>query len=258
MPAIIRVPLGGETLNRKWFLDVNAATHAAPNWIGVFGISDFKPAIDPTLQDDSDFDSSGYKSSVATAVGWKLDFKVERKTTVAVPTIYDPGQEILRGASPLMGIGNQVEVRWYEMTAGGPKVEAYQGYAVVSWSDDGGGMEAKSTASVSLTGRGIRTVIVHPDGAAAVPVLYSITPAAGAAAGSQLAVIRGSGFFLNGVDNVTATTGVKFTAVNATRWIVVSDNEIVVVVPAVAAGASNVTVTNAVGVSTTALNYQFS
>jgi hypothetical protein len=52
--AIEREPLGANTLNRKYYLDVNTGTAAVPAWKGVFGIGEFKPNIDPTLQDDSD------------------------------------------------------------------------------------------------------------------------------------------------------------------------------------------------------------
>lgn len=158
-----RVPLGASTLNRKWYLDVDTSATATPTWIGVFGIGEFKPNVEATMQDDSDFDSGGYKSSTATALAWSLEFKVSRKTIAATPTSYDPGQEALRLAQDELGDGNRVHVRWYEMTPGGPRVEAYEGYAAVSWSPDGGSMDALDTVSVVLTGQGKRTAITHPD-----------------------------------------------------------------------------------------------
>jgi len=163
MAATTKTPLGASTLVRKWYLDVNAGTHAAPTWTAVNGMTDFKPVVEHTLQDDADFDSEGYKSSTATAVAWSLETKLARKVTVADPQAYDAGQEILREASDELGPSNTVEVRWYEMEEDGPREEAYQGYAAVSWSPDGGAMDALETVSVKLTGQGKRTAITHPD-----------------------------------------------------------------------------------------------
>jgi hypothetical protein len=162
MPATTKVPLGEATTVRKWYLDVNAGTHASPVWTGVFGITEFQPALEPTLQDDSDMDSGGYKSQTVTALAWSLAMKVVRKVQADDAEAYDVGQEILRAAAENMGVGNQVEVRWYEMEPDGPREEAYSGYAAVSWSPDGGAMDALDTVSVTLTGKGARTAITHP------------------------------------------------------------------------------------------------
>lgn len=160
-----REPLGASTLNRKWYLDVDTSATSTPSWIGVFGLTEFKPGKDTTLQDDSDFDSEGWKSQTATALAWMLEAKVSRKTVQGAPTTYDPGQEALRLASDEMGTDNTVHVRWYEMTPGGPRVEAYEGYAAVTWNPDGGGMDALDVVAVNLTGQGKRIPITHPDGA---------------------------------------------------------------------------------------------
>lgn len=163
MAATTKTPLGASTLVRKWYLDVNAGTHESPTWTAVNGITEFKAGVEHTLQDDADFDSGGYKSSTATAIAWSIEAKVARKVTVADPTEYDPGQELLREASDKLGASNTVEVRWYEMEDDGPREEAYQGYAAVSWSPDGGAMDALDIVSVTLTGQGKRSAIVHPD-----------------------------------------------------------------------------------------------
>lgn len=164
-----REPLGATTLNRMWYLDVDTGTAGTPSWIGVFGLTEFQPALEPTLQDDSDFDSAGYKSQSVTALAWSLVGKLRRGTKGGAtpdPTAYDPGQEALRLAANEMGTNNRVHVRWYEMTEGGPRVEAYEGYASVTWSPDGGGMDANNLVSITLTGQGKRTAITHPDAGA--------------------------------------------------------------------------------------------
>jgi hypothetical protein len=164
MTATVKEPLGASTTNRKWYCDVNTGTTETPVWTGIFGIQEFKHSVEGTTQDDSDFDSEGWKSEVTTANGFKIEAKVKRaKQQGVTPAVYDVGQEVLREAGALTGDENVVEVRWYEMEPGGPRVEAYQGFVAVQFSEDGGAMDALSSASVTLIGRGKRNVIEHPD-----------------------------------------------------------------------------------------------
>lgn len=162
MPATTKVPLGASTTNRKWYLDINTGTDLVPVWTGVFGVTDFTPALDNTLQDDSDYDSEGYKSQTKTASQWSLTGAVKRAVTEALATAYDPGQEALRLAGDENGVANSVQVRWYEMEEDGPRVEAYSGRGAVSWTPNGGPMDALSTANFSIMGQGKRTPIAHP------------------------------------------------------------------------------------------------
>lgn len=163
MPVTTKVPLGASTVVRKWYLDIDTgAVPGTPVWTGVFGILEFKPNLEPTLQDDSDYDSEGDKSQTVTARAWSCEFKVARKVTAADATAYDAGQEALRLASEEIGIANSVHVRFYEVTDSGPEVEAYEGNAAVSWTPDGGAMDALDTVSVVLSGQGRRTPTAHP------------------------------------------------------------------------------------------------
>jgi len=160
--ATTKVPLGASTTNRKWYLDIDTSEDGTPTWIGVFGIQEFKDALEGSLQDDSDFDGEGWQSQTTTANAWSIETKVKRAVTAALATAYDPGQEVLRLAAAETGIANRVHVRWYEMEPGGPRVESYEGYATVSWSPDGGDMTALSTVTVTLTGQGKRIPVAHP------------------------------------------------------------------------------------------------
>lgn len=243
MTATTKVPLGASTLVRKWYLDVNTGTVAAPVWVGVFGLLDFQPVLNPTLQDDSDFDSGGYKSSTVTALEWSTTFKVSRKVQVGAATQYDPGQEFLRLTSLTQGVSNSVEIRFYEMSPGGPRVEAYQGLAAVSWSPDGGAMDALDTVSVTLTGQGQRTAITHPDTTVPVPAVTSVSPASTSTAGGALITATGSGF--------TGMTALKVgsTTVATTAWTLLNDGEVAFVAPAESAGALDVEVTTPGGTS---------
>jgi len=159
-----RTPLGTSTLNRKWYLDVDTSATDTPTWTPVMGMTEFAFNVEPTLQDDSDFDSEGFRSQVKTAEAWSVSLTVARKVTAASGTAYDTGQERLRDKSfGTMGVANSVKVRFYEMEEDGPREEAYQGLAAVSWSPNGGGMDATSTVGVTLTGQGRLTAITHPD-----------------------------------------------------------------------------------------------
>ncbi len=249
MAATTKVQLGAATTVRKWYLDVNTGTTAAPVWTGVFGVNKFQPALKPTMVDTSDFDSGGDMSSTATARAWSVVFGLERKSQASNPSAYDPGQEYLRLLAENIGLLNSVQVRWYEMESGGPRVEAYQGMVAVEWSPDGGAMSATDGVTVTLTGQGKRTIITHPDTVASVPAIYSFTPITGPAAGGTLVTITGSGF--------AGTTGIKFGTIAAPSYTVVSPNTIVVVTPAVLASTVTVVVTNATGPSTTGGSFTF-
>jgi hypothetical protein len=161
----VRTPLGASTLNRKYYVDV-AIPGETPAWTPIMGMTEFQYNVEPTLQDDSDFDSEGFRSQTKTAEGWSCTFTVARKVTAGAATAYDPGQELLRERSfGNTGAAASVLVRFYEMEEGGPREEAYQGLATVSWSPNGGGMDAVSTVGVTLTGQGRLNGITHPDGA---------------------------------------------------------------------------------------------
>lgn len=242
MPATVKVPLGASTQVRKWYLDVNTGTHAAPVWLGVFGQKEFKPNYESHLEDDSDFDSGGYSSSTKTAEAWSVEGKYGRKSQESDPTAYDPGQEYLRLHSiGKMGSAARVEIRFYEMQPGGPRVEAYQGYATVGWAPEGGAQDANDDVTVTLTGQGQLTPITHPDAGAAVAAVALLSPANGGVAGGNLVIITGSGF--------VGASDVKFATTSATGFSVISNGKIAAVAPAHTAGQVDVTVVNAAGTS---------
>lgn len=252
MPAVTKVPLGASTFVHKWCVDLNdvgnGGTFAAPAWVGLFGTNDFVFAIEPSTEDDGDFDSPGWGSETTTSRKWKADTTLLRKTKVLDPFSYDDGQEIARAAGFELGDLNRVDARIYEMTAGGPKVEAYRGYASVQWVPAGGDNKAIEKVKLTLSGSGTLSKITHPDGAAVVPVLRSVSPAVGVQAGGTLHHLFGVGFFAAGVSSVASMVlGVT----NVPTYVVENDSELVFLAPAKAAGQFIVKVTNAVGQSIT-------
>ena len=160
-PALpTRTPLDVTTLNRKWKVDVS--DDGGTTWVPIMGLTEFTPVTEATMQDDSDFDSEGFRSSTKTASAWSCTGTVRRATVDGSPTAYDPGQEMIRTASDEMGIANVLDARFYELDEGGPRVLAYRGRVATDWTDGGGAMDANSTASFTLTGRGRRLPITHP------------------------------------------------------------------------------------------------
>lgn len=246
MPVPTRTPLGASTTQRMWYLDVDTNNSTtSPNWVAVMGITDFQQKLDPNLEDDSDFDSGGFQSQTKTAEKWSLELKVARKVTVADGTAYDVGQEYLRGrAIGKMGPANAAHIRFYEMTDSGPRAEAYDGFAAVTWSPEGGKMSDLNSVSLTLSGQGKLNQITHPNTGAVIPVISLLTPAAGLAAGSGLCRIAGTNF-----TGVTGAAGVKFGATNASNYDLISDGLIEATIPAHAAGVVDVVVTNGAGAS---------
>lgn len=230
-----RTQLGASTTNRKWGLDVQDPA-ALGVWVPVMGLQESKPRPgEGVTQDDSDMDGEGFKSQTVTALTWGFDGKVLRKVQSAVATAYDPGQEIIRKAALNLGTAAVIPFRYYELEPGGPRVEAYEGTGVPTWTPDGGNMESLDTVAFSLTGRGKRNAIEHPEGAALKAAIATILPS-GAPAAATVA-IEGAGF-----TGITGAAGVKFGGVNATSYQVLSDGTILAVVPAGAAGEVQVIV----------------
>jgi hypothetical protein len=133
-----------------------------------------------------------------------------------------------------------VYVRWYSTVQ--TSEPGWQGRAIVEVNKSKTGVADLNEFTATLTGDGALSSIANPYVPSAVPSILSASPS-GVAAGGQVE-IRGTGF-----TGTVSTTGVKFGATNATSWIVVSDQEIVAVMPAGTAGAANIVVTNATGAS---------
>lgn len=226
-------------LARRFKVDVSAD---GTTWVNLKGIDDLNPAISPNLVGSDDYDTNGWSSFEKTMQGWVLTIKALRKTIAGV---FDPGQELVRGRQLNFGDTARIYVRWYDRN-GAP--EAFSGLALVGWVPSKTGVADLDEVTITLTGDGTLTQITNPYSAAAIPVLISASPS-GVAAGGIVQIV-GTGFI-----GTVPTTGVKFAAVNATSWIVVSDNLIVAVMPAGSAGSAAITVTNAAGASNPTLPY---
>jgi len=219
-------------LARRFKVDVSLN---GTTWLPFRGINDLNPPITPNLQSADDYDSDGWSSFEKTMQSWILTIKALRKTSAGV---FDPGQELVRGQQLGFGDSARVYVRWYDRN-GAP--EAFSGRAIVGWVPSKTGVADLDEVTVTLTGDGTLAPITNPGTAATAPILTSVTSTPAVQITGGQVTIYGSGF--------AGATSVKFAAVNAPEFIVVSDSVIVVKMPAGSAGSAPVTVVNGVGTS---------
>ena len=63
---------GTPVVNSTWRLDVDLDVNGGGNWVQVKGISNFTPGLDNTVQDMSDYDTSGWGADAVTFRKFKL------------------------------------------------------------------------------------------------------------------------------------------------------------------------------------------
>ena len=220
-------------LARRFKVQVSADN---TTWLNVAGVTDFSPNENPTIVAADDYDTNGFASYEKTMTGAKAVVKANRKTTAGV---FDPGQELVRTTRYQFGDAARLYIRWYDRTGVN---EAYSGRALVDWQQSKTGIADLEEVTMTFTIDGVLAAITTPYTATVVPVLASATPS-GVAVGGQVQITG------NGFTGTVVTSGVKFNAINATSWIVVSDSLIIAVMPTGTAGSAPIIVTNAAGAS---------
>lgn len=147
------------TLARDWAFQVNTGDDTTPNWVFVRGLSQFSVVTTPTMQDDSDIDSQGYKSQIATAIEMTIQGEGKRKGTKADGSFaQDPGQAALREKGRQMGLDNVIPGRCWRTDG---VQEAHEAYFSVQWEDQAGGNEDLDSFSFTLMSRG-KPVAIEP------------------------------------------------------------------------------------------------
>lgn len=207
-------------------------------WVKLGARTDFAPTESSTLPSAANYDNAGFDSFEKTMTAWQVVSKFEMPTTANIPS--DPGQLILEATRFQFGDAARAYTRWYDVNGG---TDAWSGRALIDWNQSKGSVPDLAEITVTFKGDGVLTRITNPFASAAVPVITSATPS-GVSVGNQVS-IYGGGFI-----GTVPTTGVKFGATSAASWTVISDSLIVANMPTGTAGAANITVTNAVGVST--------
>jgi hypothetical protein len=148
-------------LAKDWTLEVDTRAPAAPapQWTRVSGLTSFTESTDDNTEDDGDFDSDGWGSSVVTQRTWSIEAEGKRKRTDAQAFTPDPGQEAIRKAGRALGFGANLRVRWYRRD-GSP--DAYEGVSTVSGFTKGGSSTDLEPFNFTLNGQGAPVEITNP------------------------------------------------------------------------------------------------
>lgn len=228
-------------LQRKWRWQINTGTASVPNWETVLGLQEFTPSTEPTDQEDNDYESNGWGGSTRTMLVWGLEANIShRKDTVT--HVENAVHAFLRLASTAIDTtAGVVHMRWFDKNG---SVEAYEGYGLITWAPDGGGMADLERVSITVTPSAVNPVlstITNPVNATPLPQVTALSPATGGTAGGTLVTITGAYF--------TGATTVEFGADDATDFEVISATKIAAIAPAHAAGAVQVKVTTPNGAS---------
>lgn len=147
----------------NWAVQVNTTPDGeTPTWEFWRGISKFDPSQDPTMQDDTDIDSDGFKSQQVTATS--LDVAVEGLFKgvrgVGGVTPLNPGCAYVRSLRLEVGIANELHMRFWrtdDMDALG-----WEHHFAVGWKDVGGTNEELQKFTADLKGRGKPLAIAKP------------------------------------------------------------------------------------------------
>lgn len=238
-------------ITRRMRVDIDTAYPATAVWAQLPGVVEFKDSNTPTEQRDSDYDSDGAIGYTRTAAEWGLELKISYKEDDTTHVPHAVHTYLKARAKSRYGQTSVVHLRYYDRNG---NVDAFEGYALVTWTPDGGDDEQLDRVALTFkpyAGSPILQTIANPIDATPLPVISSLDPATGAAAGGDLITIYGAYF--------TGATDVDFGAFAADDFMVISDNAISAVTPAVAASTVRVKVTTANGESadTAADNFTF-
>lgn len=141
------------TLARDWALQVDVSDDADnPDWTFVRGLSQFAPSFTPGMQDDSDIDSEGYTSQIATTLTATFEGQGKRKGKSASGNFrQDPGQEFVREVGRQMGLANTLRARCWRTDG---VDDAYEGRFSVEYTETAGANDALDEFSFTLQSRG--------------------------------------------------------------------------------------------------------
>jgi hypothetical protein len=176
------------TLARDWILDVLADD--GETWTRVRGCSSLNAMFVTAEQDDSDIDSEGFASAIATGIAYSIEGSCKRKGDLVNGSVTDdPGQAILRRKGRRTGADNIVKARIYRRDS---LPDAYQCDHTVKWTDTAAGdPNALQASTFTLTGRGKPEEIAKPT--IATTVVKTITRGSATGGTFTLTVTTASG-----------------------------------------------------------------
>lgn len=190
--AILEQPESGALSTFKaarYAVQVNTGTPGVPVWTWWNGLSKFEPSADPTMQDDTDIFSDGFKSQLVTATS--LDVSAEGlikglRSGISLPV--DPGAAFVRSKQFLVGEENVIQVRYWRTDELDAQA-VVQNFAV-SYKDVGGSNEDLQKFTADLKGRGKFSLVAKP-GATPQVKLISFNSATAITAGTWTLTING-------------------------------------------------------------------
>lgn len=148
-------------------LDVDVSDGVAdPDWARVRFIDQLNPQSTPVTVPAQTYEDKGAPNDIRTSESWQLTFNVQAHT---VGGKYLPEVEaLLKRCEPeVVGNAALIPVRWYDYPDGSrdPVLdEAYSGLATVSYTRGATGADGQvEVFSFTLTGKGRRAKIAHPD-----------------------------------------------------------------------------------------------
>ncbi|MEU5343004.1 hypothetical protein AB0I27_06705 [Streptomyces sp. NPDC050597] len=145
-------------LARRYRMEINTGTEATPAWTLCPGVQEFTPKVDPTTQDDSDYEAKGWKKNTVTALAWSVEAKLLHKYDPAAK-VFNPVHEKLKKAAKSFGSAALVHLRYFDRN-GAP--DAHEGMATVKWEPDGSNDEDLESINLTLTGSGELEEITNP------------------------------------------------------------------------------------------------
>lgn len=240
----------GTTLGQsfEYGLDISLGTFGSPVWQAARRISAFAPTFPETTSDVGTYDDRGAPNEDVDGRGVAISFTIQGNRSVTTG-LYLPELELLLAAAKSKGQAAIVDARWYHKPdAGTPSPnDAGRARFRVSATRQNTGPRGIEVWNITLTGKGSFERIPNPftGWGATVPVVGSVMPPN--AAEGELVIITGGGFL--------DATSVTIDGDPFDDYVVADGSRIIASLPAGAAGAVPVVVTNAAG-SSTALVYQ--
>lgn len=203
-------------------------------------VTNVNPAFTPKNRQRKTYAAKGVDIFSKYADSLVLTFDVEAVRDAN--GLYQPFLQDLLNAAKAIGTANKRTINAYD--ALGADYALTGSFAIAATRTNTGEDDA-GFYTITATQSGLVTWVTNPVLVGNVPIITDANPKSFLASSSSTHVyIQGSGF-----TGVTGATGVKFNAVNATSYTVVSDSLIDAVAPVTATGACPLIVTSPVGAS---------